>query len=120
MEYLRAIGQAFDEFDRATRDKLTENFREKDDDREFRAMCRGYKRRAAVLDDLIGDIDYQIEQLEKLANGDEEQQEVFREYDGLLAKLREYKEMAEKDSKEAEADYRVLREYDDDLFSDPF
>ena len=123
MEYIRTIGAAFDDFDRATSDKLEENFRD-DNERDIRALraeARGYKRRAAVLDDLIGDLDYAIEQLEKLSKGDEEQQEVYREYDGLSAKLREYKEMAEKDCSEAEDDYRFLREYDDELFNgEPF
>ena len=114
MEYMLRMGEAFDEFDRATRDKLTENFREGNDDREWRHLARGFRRRARVLDDLLDIIVPDIEELEKLADGDEEQQQIYREYDGLLECLRKYKDMMEADLDEAEANSHLLAECRDE------
>lgn len=114
MEYLLSMGEAFDEFDKATRDKLTENFRGGDDDSEFRRMEKRSRRRARVLDDLLDLIVPDIEELEKLADGDEEQQQIYREYDGLIECLRKYKDMMQTDLDEAEANSCLLGAYRDE------
>ena len=44
-----------------------------------------------------------------MEQGNEEQKQVFREYDGLLSRLLEYKDMLEKDLDEAEREYAHWR-----------
>ncbi len=65
--------------------------------------------RTHALDELLDIICPTIDEIKKMEQGNEEQKQVFREYDGLLSRLLEYKDMLEKDLDEAEREYAHWR-----------
>ena len=98
--------------DEITMEKIRSNFREEDYEErpEYNAL-----QRLNAIDNLLDIICPTIEEIEALEHGNDEERQLFWDYESKLDELRKLREMLEEDLAEADRDYMNNKDYFDSL-----